>query len=187
MSIVVEKPLKICQEYWNRQLLNRVNNKTEVSCHHLLHEVNLNSLFSDSFYASHNPIIQKADKEFRELKPTEQNMTIWRGIRVPDKNSFFYNKYIQYLFDKANSLKLNDRFVMREYAYAGYTQDDAEMYASHNGIVFKINVPRGAKISRNKIDITLPRYSELICRDIEKYKYYKMYTLDYILPNFTQP
>ena len=167
-------------------LLFRNIPKKEISCHNCLCGVNKFTLLTNrisSDYQRDILIINQADKEFLELKPTKRNMVLWRGIPVPNPQNYLYNEIIKCLFEKANSLKIFDKIIMPEYAYAGYEIEDAEIYSDINGIIYKINVPKGSKVSRNRFDVIFPRNSEFICKKAGEYKGRKIFDLDYILPN----
>ena len=88
-------------------------------------------------------ILKETDIAFKRLKPTEENITVYRCIgEKPD----FFKEYA--LYKKACNIKVGEKLTMPEYAYAASDKNYAMVYAANNrGIMYEIVVPKGSKVS----------------------------------------
>lgn len=78
---------------------------------------------------------------FRKLKPTTEDLTVYRGI-APWVND---NSYVEYL----KSLNPGDSFVDKGFSYASFKKEIANHFSS-NGVCMEIRIPKGAKVSQAK-------------------------------------
>lgn len=196
---VAEKDL-FCHQYWADARKERVisqSNKETVSLHGELNGINHH--FIRSPYPEHmnmkfmntgltpREMISLTDKEFKSLKPLEQNLNVYRCVgEKPD----FFSEYPLYL--KRLGIKKGDIIDMKEYAYATSDISYAKVYMPDNrGILYEIEVPKGAKVSRTgfigtKDEIVFPRSSKFECVDVNQIKDsntdYLHVKLKYIVP-----
>ena len=196
----VSKKDLFCHQYWVDASKERVicqSNKENVSLHGHLHGINHH--FIHSPYPEHmnmkfmhlnmtpREMISLADKEFKSLKPLEQNLNVYRC--VGEKPNFF-SEYPLYL--KRLSIKKGDIIDMKEYAYATSDISYAKVYLPNNkGVLYEIEVPKGSKVSRTGIigkqdEIVFPRSSKFECLDVKQIKDintdYLHVKLKYIVP-----
>ena len=133
-------------------------------------------------------MITLSDFQFKALKPTKDNMTVFRCIG--EKPDFFFEHK---LYKKRLGIKKGDVIDMKEYAYATSDRSYAQGYLTNNrGILYEIEVPKGARISQTGCntqtdEIVFPRSSRFECISTEKIKdensdYLKI-KLKYILPD----
>ena len=181
------KPL-FCEEYWAKRSIKnffKLKRSDQVSHRFDLHDVNYfllgytgsNSNPKTLLYADHPPItihdvILATDKEFKNLKPTKEKTTVWRGIQ---EFEIFSDR-----FEKCYNVKKGEIIYMPEYAFADEEKLYAEGYARGNkAILYEINVPKGVKLSTKRHYI-FPRYSKFECIDSEEKENYKLIKLDYL-------
>lgn len=183
------KPL-FCEEYWAKQSIKKLfkTKKLEHVSHSFdLHDVNYFLLGSNDavFYMNTQQygddellnireVISKSDKEFKILKPIGEKMTLWRGI-----NGF--NNFPK-RFQQSYDTKVGDIIYMQEYAYASESKSYAEGFAKINsdkGILYEIEVPKGAKLS-TKQHYIFPRYSKFECTGTEEQERFKLIKLKYL-------
>lgn len=159
-----------CHQYWRKALKGATppSNPNAVYNHTLLTDVNMAVLrrnrdnIMSRFTAQR--IIRHSDSEFKQLKPIEKDMTLWRGVSIPSyREDQFYDT-----FNKASNVKKGDIIHMPEYAYASTERSTANLYApkGKRGIIYEIEVPKGAKISHS-FDYVFPRYSKFECLNVE--------------------
>ena len=116
-------------------------------------------------------MISMTDFEFKRLKPLEQKMYVYRAIGEKPE---FFSEYK--LYQKARDIQKGDVMMMREYAYATSDPSYAQVYLTNNkGILYEIEVPEGAKISRigdigSKDEVVFPRASKFECTDVKQIK-----------------
>lgn len=171
-----------CHQYWadaTKRGAIRQSNKQRVSLHENLHGINHH--FIQSPYPKDMDIkmpglgmtpremIRVADFEFKNLKPLEQKMTVYRAIgEKPD----FFSEYP--LYCKKLGVKKGDIIDMKEYAYATSDISYANVYMpSGKGIMYEIEIPKGARVSRTgtlgvEDEIVFPRSSKFECIDTQK-------------------
>lgn len=179
---VENKPL-FCHEYWKackEQGVIRQTNNESVSLHGYLNGIN------HHFITSPNPkhmnvnfmnldktpreMIRLTDMEFKELKPTEKTLNVFRCIgEKPD----FFSEYK--LYKKRLGIKKGDLIDMKEYSYATSNKSYATGYLSNNrGIMYEIEVPKGSRVSRTGNEtcdeIVFPRSSKFECTGTEQIK-----------------
>lgn len=178
------KPL-FCEEYWaKRQSLSKPT-LDKLSKSFELHDVNyfllgdnnlkLHTILNSDFPSLNvQDVITLTDKEFKQLKPTKKQLTLWRGI-VP--YSIFTER-----FKKSYETKKGDVVCMPEYAYSSFTKNYAEAFAKSSdrkGILYEIMVPKGSKISQ-AIHCIFPRYSKFLCTDVVEKERFKLIKLKYL-------
>lgn len=196
--LLESKPL-FCHEYWKacqEQRVIRQTNKESVSLHGDLNNIN------HHFINAPNPknmneiavnemtpreMIRLTDMEFKELKPTEKTLNVFRCIG--EKPDFFYEYK---LYNKRLGVKKGDIIDMKEYPYATSNKNYATGYLTNNhGIVYEIEVPKGSRVSRTGNEtcdeIVFPRSSKFECTGTEHIKDsdndYLRVKLRYIQPN----
>src|SRR5574344_1196208 len=90
-------------------------------------------------------IIKASDVEFKCLKPTEEKMTVYRCI---GQKPNFFSEFK--LYEKRYNTKKGEIRRMPEYAYSASDKGYAEVYLpSKKGIMYEIEVPAGARVSRS--------------------------------------
>ncbi len=183
-----------CVEYWKDAVtegLLKPSNQTSVKMHGYLNSINHNFIIPgqpklmDSVHWQTNmtprEMISMTDFEFKRLKPLEQKMHVYRAIGEKPE---FFSEYK--LYQKAKDIKKGDVMMMREYAYATSDPSYAQVYLTNNkGILYEIDVPEGAKISRigdigSKDEIVFPRASRFECTDVKEIRDFEN---DYTLVN----
>lgn len=189
MKIHNTKNMLLCEKYWAKQLNckpQNVLNREAVGQYLHIYTINMNGILSDCKQSSPEQIqdcIKNADKEFKQLKPSNEDMVFWRGINKEVSNA---NKIKSYLYNKLINLKKNDTYVMRNYAYASEHKDIAQAYrigAKEEGILIKMLVPKGAKYSKTWYEIIFPRYSKWTCINNETIDDTTFIELKYNLPD----
>lgn len=192
------KPL-FCEQYWRNIAKNTKPNKehkSRVSGGFDIHSVNKyfikNNLNKDVLENCINMPLYKfiamTDKEFKQLTPTKESLVLWRGISAPAKSAKRNPRY-----EQSYKCKAGDTICMPEYAYASDSENVALSHALddeyQNGIVYKINVPKGSKIN-NGAHYIFPRCSRFEClstQDMtENEVKYKLITLNYLPPEETK-
>ena len=123
--------------------------------------------------------IAKTDLDFKNLKPLQEQMTVYRCI--PKRPESLKKENV--LFDKAISLKTGDKLAMREYAYCTPEKSYAQSYLNDGGIMYEMILPKGTRISQAGIDCTMPRYSQWECIDNVMEDGIHKVKLKYILPD----
>ena len=178
-----------CQEYWERVLQGaKALEGKAVKHHENLTHVNTSAILRTypTWFNSKElrEIIIQSDKEFKLLKPLEQDITVWRGVSEPVISE---QKRFMQSFDKAYNTKKGDVIFMSEYPYASNEKNYAELYSSYGskGIFYEILVPKGAKVSKTEAYV-FPRYSKFECTGTEETKVQdrttKLIKLKYLLP-----
>ena len=143
----------------------------------LLGYVGENSNSKSLLYADYPPItvhdvISITDKEFKRVKPTKKELVLWRGIEGYD---LFKER-----FERSYNVKKGDIVYMPEYAFASGEKIFAEGYTGiKKGILYEIDVPKGAKLSL-KGHYIFPRYSKFECIGSEEQEKYKLIKLKYL-------
>lgn len=178
-----------CRRYWNNALKNaKPINSTAVYHHDCLTDINLavlrrNRSTSISIFGARR-MMPNIDKEFKLLKPTTEDLTLWRGIKMPNyKEKEFYDT-----FNRSYNVKKGDIIHMPEYAYAAPERKVAELYAPSNtrSILYEIEVPKGARLSYS-FNYVFPRYSKFECIEVKELEDIshpvKHIKLKYILPD----
>lgn len=201
-SAAVKKPMAnaepFCHKYWKELQGLRPLNRDSVSLHGQLNGINHH--FINSPYPKHmdmqfmnsgftpREMISKTDIEFKLIKPTEQNLKVYRCIgEKPD----FFSEYN--LYKKRLNIKKGDVIDMKEYAYATSDEGYAGAYLTNNrGIKYEIDVPKGSKVSRtgdasSTDEIVFPRSSKFECTGVGKVKDenndYLLVKLKYLKPD----
>ena len=180
---------RICQQYWERVLKDaHTLPKQNVEHHESLAEVNATALIRN--YNTGLPlnflkqIMTQSDKEFKLLEPLEKDITLWRGVSMPQHK--IEEKYIG-VFNKAYDIKKGDIIHMPEYPYASSDKKYASLFASNSkkAILYEIQVPKGAKLSHTWAYV-FPRFSRFECIETVENKTeqntIKLIKLKYILP-----
>ena len=179
-----------CQKYW-QNILNTHKKKlpyTKVSTSFDITDINRVLLGQASEKYAKNleksldmsivEFIKKTDIEFKSVTPLKEDKIVWRGIPNPGEDK---KRCLRY--GKALNTKAGDIICMPEYAYASDEKTYAQGFAGSNGILYEIQIPKGAKISRQPF--IFPRYSKFKCIDIVEPKEsvtYKLIKLIYINP-----
>ena len=157
-----------CHKYWKRILKDaKPLEATAVYHHPSLTDINFSVLrrnrsTSISIFGARR-MIPNIDKEFKLLPPTTENLTLWRGVAMPNyRERKFYDT-----FNRAYNVKKGDIIHMPEYAYAAPERKVAEWYTrtGTRNIIYEIEVPKGARISHS-FNYVFPRYSKFECIDI---------------------
>ena len=184
-----QKEMLFCERYWANVLHKNRNNFSaieKVSTNFDLTDANnylLNCYegyflqkLEKSVGMKLNQFIAKSDLEFKFLKPTDFPITVWRGVAKPSNKADSIQKA---LFEKALKTQNGDIIYMPEYAYASMDKDYADSFMHKNGILYQIEVPKGAKIS-GMYTCTFPRYSKFECTETEEIAKGKLIKLIYI-------
>lgn len=159
-----------CQQYWERITTSakQAGTHTSVPMHSDLFEIN------KDFLRNYKPIpfistgtktiISNSDKEFKLLAPTTEDIVLWRGVTAPN----YRNPNAIRAFNQAAKVQKGDLIHMPEYAFASTEKKTAELYAPKDkrGIIYEIEVPKGARISHN-FNYIFPRYSVFECLGTE--------------------
>ena len=167
----IPRKIVTCDEYWNDMkklgLLQPLKYK-EVTYHGELNSFNhmLVGFGSCNFKQkcintniSIAKVITKTDFDFKRLLPIENSITVYRCIRKrPD-----YLEDVGTLFKKSTQTQKGDIVTLKEYAYCSPQKDYAECFLSDGGIIYEIQLPKGAKISQRGADCVLPRYFRAEC------------------------
>ena len=184
-----------CNQIWAKALEERVvrqSTRESVSLHGYLNGINHHFIHSpkpeamDEFFSftkqTPRDMIAQTDIEFKCLKPTSESMRVIRCIgEKPD----FFTEYPLYL--KRTQVKKGEIIDMKEYAYATPDVSYARVYLTNNrGILYDIEIPPGARVSRRGDEIVFPRSSRFECTGVKEVKDtendYKHVNLRYILP-----
>lgn len=166
-----------CHKYWawaQKEGAVRTTQKESVSLHGYLNGINHNfikchnpaSLDSKFFQTGMTPreMISVTDFDFKELKPTAEKIVAYRCI---GKKPEFLAEYPLYL--KRTQIKKGDIIDMKEYAYATQDINYARGYLGDNeGILYEIEIPPKARVSRTAQEIVFPRSSKFECLDVKK-------------------
>lgn len=188
MKLYNTKNILLCEKYWAKQLnclQKNVLNKETVENNRQIHKANMRCILTDCKQPSpklDQYYIKNADIEFKQLKPSNEDMIFWRGINKETSNG---NKIKSYLYNKLINLKKNDTYVMRNYAFASKHKDIAETFRigeGEEGIIIKMLVPRGAQYSKTWYEVIFPRYSKWTCLKNEKMGDTTFVELKYNLP-----
>ena len=189
MKVNLPKTKFFCDLYWQRQRQNLIqsgvmNHRTHVRYHCDLNNVNSFLLGLNHVEFDMPKMIRETDIDFCCLKPTEQQMVLWRGVGCPKENLPTY-----YYFKESLNLKKGDIIRLPGYIFADSKEDTAKIFAFSKlkkGIIYKINVPQGSHISYDN-HYVFPRNSKFICTDShavnDKTQSYQLISLDYIKPN----
>ncbi len=185
-----------CNKIWAKAVddrLVRQTSKESVSLHGSLNGINHHFIRSahpedlDNVFMNLNitprEMIRKTDIEFKRLKPTTETMNVTRCIGEKPE---FFSEYPLYL--KRTQVKKGDIIDMKEYAYATPDISYAKVYLHNNkGLLYDIEIPAGARVSRSGNEVVFPRSSRFECIDVKTVKDanndYKHIKLKYILPN----
>ena len=197
MKVNLTRTNNLCDLYWNKlRNSGQLSKNTVSSLKHKLEIYDVNNLLiganndvSKRIVNNITKIIRDTDIDFRCIKVTKENMTIWRGLRRPiDKESV--KKY----YEKNLNLKQGDKIRMPGYIYATSDRDEAEMYGNiklnhFGGILYKINVPPDSPIYQSGAGTFIfPRNSEFLCTNsiaINDANYsHQLICLDYIIPKW---
>ena len=175
--------------------------KTSVSMHGYLNGINHHlakaspnpQQMNEPFFATGKTpreMINDTDCEFLfKIKPTEEKMTVYRGLPKRETWDSYYKRYQGLL-----NLKKGDKTYMPEYAY--YTSDAnyARTYLGDSeGIRIVMEIPQNARVSRiGKMgtcdEVVMPRFSRYECIEAPQKvvngdeSYYQV-KLRYILPD----
>ena len=163
----------LCEQYWKNKpkirMLKRQNGFDNISffdIHDTNHYLVANKFMSrekiESFTKPYSieDVIRITDEDFKRFRPLRNKLTVYRGIRMPDKdNGVLYSR-----FQQAINLKKGDTFYMPEYAFTAAIET-AENYTGVNnkGILFEIELPRGTKTNMESSYHVLPRASKYEC------------------------
>lgn len=155
-------------------------NVSKVSLHGQLNGINhflitgANPKLMDEVFMNTNltprRMISLTDFEFKRIKPTTENLNVFRCIG--EKPEFFseYN-----LYKKRLSIKKGEIIDMKEYAYATSDLSYARNYLVNNkGIMYEIEVPENSRISRIGFgisdEVVFPRSSKFKCTEVKQIK-----------------
>ncbi len=185
-----------CNKIWAKgvdESILRQSTRESVSLHGHLNGINHHFIRSprpeamDEVFAftkqTPRDMIAQTDIEFKCLKPTDKSMRVVRCIgEKPD----FFSEYPLYL--KRTQIKKGDIIDMKEYAYATPDVSYARVYLTNNkGILYDIDIPSGARVSRRGDEVVFPRSSRFECLDVKHIKDadndYREIKLRYILPS----
>jgi len=192
------KPL-FCEEYWrniakntkpSKEYKSRISTAIDIHCinKYFIKNNLKKDVLENTINMPLNKFIAQTDKEFKQLTPTEYSLVLWRGVSAPPIDAKRNARYKQ-----SYKCKVGDIVFMPEYAYASESENVALAFAlddvNQNGIVYKINVPKGAKIN-NGAHFIFPRCSKFECLDVqnmtENEVKYKLITLNYLPPEETK-
>lgn len=189
VSLKPQKAKLFCQQYWERVLKDaKPLAKSSIEHHEILAEVNATALIRN--YNTGLPlnflkqIMAQSDKEFKLLEPLEKDITLWRGVSMPQHH--LEKKYIG-IFNKSYNIKKGDIIHMPEYPYASDDKKYASLFASNSkkAILYEIQVPKGARLSQTWAYV-FPRFSRFECLEAVENKTeqntIKLIKLKYILP-----
>lgn len=169
----------LCEQYWKNKpklsMLKRQKGFDNISffdIHDTNHYLVTNKFMSkekiESFTKPYTieDVIRITDEDFKRFRSLENKLTVYRGIRMPDKdNGVLYNR-----FQQAINLKKGDTFYMPEYAFTADGIETAETYTGVNnkGILFEIELPKGTKTNMDSSYHILPRASKFECLSNEE-------------------
>lgn len=130
-----------------------------------IHEVSKDIISPDPEdieYAKHVlSYMHKVDKEFAKLPPIEKDCIVWRG-----RCEHFIKRW-NTDFEIIEHAKVGDVIIPDTgYSYTGFTRELAECWgrpAEGKSIMYKIKLPKGAKVSRNLEhggEVVMPRNAE---------------------------
>lgn len=134
----------LCEQYWKNKpklsMLKRQKGFDNISffdIHDTNHYLVANKFMSrekvESFTKPYTieDVIRITDENFKRFRSLEKKLTVYRGIRMPDKdNGVLYNR-----FQQAINLKKGDTFYMPEYAF---TADGIETAETYTGVIIKV-------------------------------------------------
>lgn len=171
-----------CHKYWawaQKEGGVRATRNEAVSLHGYLNGINHNFIncpnpksMNEKFFQTNmtpREMISVTDFDFKELKPTEGKLNVFRCV---GKKPEFFSEYP--LYQKRCAVKKGDIIDMKEYAYATSDINYAKGYMPNNkGIMYEIEIPKGARVSRKGIlgtndEIVFPRSSKFECMDVKK-------------------
>ena len=175
-----------CKKYWRHILSNNTTPTKNLSQSFYIHEINQYLMNGSKPMAGKKAslVIAETDKDFKNFKKTNKELTLWRGICGAE---IYNNPYLEKLLAQCKELKEGDILRMREYAYASDDKAYAEgIYTQDDGILYEITVPKGAQIA-DDWNHTFPRESMFLCTQNElvkdKDKKYHLIKLTYLLPD----
>ena len=193
MNINPIRTQQFCDLYWQRTRNAAQISQKEIN--HISHQWNLsnincyllgskNAVLWNANYRDIPEIIRNTDTEFRYLRPTKEDLILWRGVAKPIDDI----AYINDVFNKSMNLKKGDLIRLPGYIFADSNIKTAKEFgqiSTNSAILYKINAPAGSRIYRSGCFI-FPRDSKFVCTDnitmSEKNKPYQLISLDYIKP-----
>lgn len=185
-----------CNKYWEMAQAKgaiRKTNKESVSLHGYLNGINHYFIsganpkyMNEKFFQTNltpREMISVTDFEFKKLNPTTEKITAFRCIGEKPK---FFSEYK--LYKKRSTIKKGDVIDMKEYAYATPDINYAKCYLRNKkGLLYEVDIPENAKVSRTGQEIVFPRSSKFECLGVEHIKDairdYIHIKLRYILPD----
>ena len=199
--IISTRPQLFCEQFWAKKLKTATIVPEHISNEGLITGINGMLVGRDSDFCEALPnnilkcsnmtlpqMIALTDMEFKLLKPTTEKLTLWRGVGEPKTN----NPHRISKFDKAYNSKVGDIITMPEYAFASqefyypkFIMRQATAVGSQRGILYKIEVPEGSKISKHT-HYNFPRNSKFECTSIKDINdaegNYRLIEIRYIKP-----
>lgn len=185
---------QFCERYWKKT--PKLPKRNYVELESALYNVNLRLLtgtgpssqeFLRRYELPFSKIIALTDKEFKTLNKTKKEMTVYRGIAEPYDSQ---NPLLKKMYQDSLKLSKNDIMVSKGYLFASIGRHLAELFglfSNKKGILYEINVPKGAKISQRWDEVIFSRYSKFKCVETKEINdengQYTLKKLEYILPN----
>lgn len=192
MKISVQPQKHLCELYWqNMRNSGQVKDGIISAVRHHFNLTDVNKvLVGDCRDTSHlrkiydiPKILRESDADFKCLKPTKRDMTLWRGVSRP-----LEDVPADGFFKESLYVKKGDTIRLPGYIYAAQEKETAELFShasTDTAVIYKINVPKGAHISESGYYV-FPRNSKFVCTDTRAVddgtQSYQQITLDYIKP-----
>lgn len=178
--------MRFCDYVWRRQLEKGVvkpeaqQTLTSVNNHSLLYgfiNKTLNGIqridehrkviLQESFNLTPQKLLTVTDTEFKNLRPTQRPLKVFRCISYTEHMTPQKTK----MYNKTISLKKGEKIHMAEYAYSSEDRSYANGFSSKTkGINYTILVPQGSRVSRISVskngiydEVVFPRNSEFEC------------------------
>ncbi len=176
-----------CQRVWQKIDLSRYVRK----CGYVTHHKDLNGInhyflgapsngFKIPFKNGITPqdMMVLTDVEFKALPKTTEKIISYRCIGEKPEFLESYKRY-----SKSLNVKEGDKVYMPEYAYSATNIKYAKGYLKDGkGILYEIEIPPGARVSRGAEEIVFPRSSRFECLEKKEKDGLTIIKLKYILP-----
>ncbi len=187
MIVRNKTPKLLCEKYWENQIKifhNKTLNTPTVRDHRYIMNLNLGCLLNkkpEKHIDNHK--IKSIDTDFKYLPKLENDIVLWRGI---PKYHPLQTSYFNVLYNNIESLNRGDIYVNRAYMFGAVQKLTAEVFR-HNwydeGLLIKMDIPKGAQVSLTDFEGIMPRYSKWICLNKEPIENGYLVELEYIPPD----